>query len=167
RDLSAAVDADLAGTLAIVRHALGRDGAAALARIESLQGRAAGRVAYEAHPRRAAFAVDLASVRATGRYRGVPFPLAVTRGDVRYAGDRLRVRGLDGTVGRSSVQGAAAELSFGARPAVHAASADAVVVLDEFYPWLVTLEGLRRPGSAIPTATGTVAVRLARLSGPV
>lgn len=167
RDLSAAVDADLAGTLAIVRHALGPGGDGALAGIESLQGRAAGRVAYETHGRHARFAVEAARIRATGRYRGVPFPLAVTRGELRYAGDRLRARGLDGTVGRSSVQGAAAELSFGAEPSVHAASGDAVIVLDELYPWLASLEGLRRPASAIPTATGTVSVRLARLAGPL
>ena len=44
----------------------------------------------------------------------------------------------------------ALELALAPEPAVRAASADAVVVLDEFYPWLTSLEGLRRPASEIP-----------------
>ena len=114
-----------------------------------------------------AVTVDLARIRANGRYRGVPLPIAVNAGAVRYAHDRVTVRGLDGTFGRSQLQGGAMELVLGAEPAVRAASANAVVVLDQLYPWLASLEGLRRPASAIPSETGTVAVRLVRLSGPL
>ena len=167
RELDAAVDADLAETLAIARHVLGRRQPAALADVESLRGRAAGTVAYEAHPRHPRVTVDLAQLRASGRYRGVPMPIEVTRGAVHYADDRVAVRGLAGTLGRSSIQGGALELALGAEPVVRSASADAVILLDEFYPWLASLEGLRRPAEALPSGTGTGAVRLVRLSGPL
>ena len=157
----------LEATVPIVRRLVGRPEPAALANVQSLRGRASGTVAYEADGRRAHVTVDLARMQASGRYRGVPLPIEVTGGAVHYAGDRVAVRGLDGTLGRSQIRGGALELTLGAAPIVHAASWDAVVVLDEVYPWLASLEGLRRPGSAIPTATGTVAVRLVRLSGPL
>ena len=167
RKLEATVDADLAGTLPIVRRLVGRPEPAALANVESLRGRASGTVVYEADRRRAHVAVDLSRVQGNVRYRGVPLPIEVTDGAVRYAGDRLDVRGLDGTLGRSQVRAGAMELTLGAVPTVRAASADAVVVLDEIYPWLASIEGLRRPTSAIPSESGTVAVRLVRLSGPL
>ena len=167
RELDAAVDADLAETLAIARRVLGRRQPTALADVESLRGRAAGTVAYEAHPQRPRFTVDLAQLRASGRYRDVPMPIEVTRGAVRYAHDRVTVRGLAGSLGRSSIQGGALDLALGAEPVIRSASADAVLLLDEFYPWLASFEGLRRPASQIPSATGTLAVRLARLSGPL
>ena len=167
RELDAAVDADLAEVLAIARPVLGRKEPAALADVESLRGRAAGTVAYEAHPRHPRVTVDLAQVRASGRYRGVPMPIEVTRGAVRYADDRVVLRGVAGSLGRSSIRDGALELALGAEPVVRAASADATILVDEFYPWLASFEGLRRPASGIPSATGTVAVRLLRLSGPL
>ncbi len=51
RALDAAVDADLAETLALARRAIGKPEPAALADVESLQGRGTGTVAYEAHRR--------------------------------------------------------------------------------------------------------------------
>ena len=167
RELDAVLDADLGEALPIMRRLVGKREPAALADVESLQGRASGSVAYDARHRQPRVTVDLERMRATARYRGVPLPIAVNAGAVRYAHDRVAVRGLNGSFGRSTVQDGAMELALGTEPAVRAASAEAVVALDEFYPWLTSLQGLRRPADHIPTATGTVAVRLVRLSGPL
>ncbi|HLB15826.1 MAG TPA: AsmA-like C-terminal region-containing protein [Burkholderiales bacterium] len=167
RSLDAAVDADLAEVLAITRHVLGRAGEAALADIESLQGRASGRFAYEARRSGPHFAVEVAKLAATGRYRGVPFPLEVSQGEVSYAGDRLRVRRLAGSVGGSHLQaGGEAELVFGAEPAVRSARAAFSLVLDELYPWLASLERLQPALKDLKSVTGTATVQLMRLSGP-
>jgi hypothetical protein len=168
RSLDAAVDADLADVLAITRRVLGRGGEAVLADIESVRGRASGRFAYEARRSGPHFAVDVAKLAATGRYRGVPFPLEVSQGEVNYAGDRLRVRRLAGSVGGSRVQGdGEAELVFGAEPAVHAARATLSLVLDELHPWLASLERLQPALKELKSLTGTTAVRLVRMSGPL
>ena len=106
RDLGATIDADLAEALAMARAALDRAGAAALADLESLHGRAAGSFAFERRGPQPSYRVELTSIGATGRYRGVPFPLAVSAGEVRLTQDALHVRGLSGTVGRSRVTGA-------------------------------------------------------------
>jgi AsmA-like C-terminal region len=165
RELDAALDADLGEALPIVRRLIGKPEPAALADVESLAGRASGSVAYDARQRHPRVTVDLGRIRATGRYRGVPLPIAVNAGALRYAHDRIVARGLDGTLGRSQLQGGAMELALGAAPTVRAASADAVLVLDELAPWLQSIAALRIEAMAGTSATGTAAVRLARLSG--
>ncbi len=168
RSLETTVDADLADVLSITRRVLGRAGEAALADVESLQGRASGHFAYEARRSGPHFAVEVAKLAATGRYRGVPFPLALNQGEVSYAGDRLRVRGLEGSVGSSRVQGGGeAELVFGAEPEVRSARAAFSLVLDELYPWLASLERLQPALKELKSVTGTAAVQLVRLSGPL
>jgi AsmA-like C-terminal region len=167
RSLDAAVDADLADVLVITRRVLGRTGEAALADVESLQGRTAGRFAYETRRGGPHVAVEVARLAATGRYRGIPFPLAVSQGAVSYAGDRLRLRGLAGSVGGSHLQGGEVELALGAEPTVRAAGAGLVLVLDELYPWLASLEPLQPALKALKSLTGTATVRLVRMSGPL
>ena len=59
------------------------------------------------------------------------------------------------------------ELVLGSVPTVRAASADAVVVLDEIYPWLASLEGLRRPTSGIPRRLAPWRCGSRNCSGPL
>jgi hypothetical protein len=168
RSLNTAADADLVDVLWITRHALGRAGEAALAEIESLQGRASGHFAYEARRGGPHVAVEVAKLAATGRYRGVPFPLAVTQGEVSYAGDRLRLRRVAAIIGSSRVQGdGEAELEFDAAAAVRAGRGTFSLVLDELYPWLASLERLQPALRDLKSLTGTAAVQLLRVSGPL
>jgi hypothetical protein len=111
--------------------------------------------------------VDLARIRADARHRRVPLPIAVQAGAVRYADERVVVRGLDGALGRSTVRGGALDLALGARPAVRSASADAVLIAEELVPWLQSIEALRIAPLERTSVTGTAALRLARLAGPL
>jgi AsmA-like C-terminal region len=167
RELDAGLDADLAEALPIVRRLIGKPEPAALADVESLAGRASGSVAYDARHRPPRVTADLARIRANGRYRGVPLPIAVNAGALRYAHDRVVVRGLDGTVGHSQLRGGTMELALGAAPTVRAASADAVLVFEDLAPWLQSIAALRIWAMARTSVTGSAAVRLARLSGPL
>ena len=106
RSLRAEVDADLADALAISRNLLGPRNGAALSEIESLQGRASGSVTYDALRGKPHLAVKVARLRGGGRLRGVPFPLEVSHGELDYKGERVDVRGLAGSVGRSRLQNA-------------------------------------------------------------
>lgn len=167
RSLQATFDADLAGTLAIARDVLGHRRGAVISDIESLQGRASGSVTYEARPGNSRIALNVAKLRGSGRYRGVPYPLEVSQCELSYTGEHLAVRGLSGSVGRSRVQGGSVEIALGAELAVRAASADAVLALDELYPWLASLDGPRTALGGMTGVSGTAVVSLARLSGPL
>ena len=82
-------------------------------------------------------------MQATGRYRGVPLPIAVSRGDLRYTGDAVSVNGLAGSVGGSRLSKGAIDIVLGQAPAIRAASGDATLVLDEYYPLIASFEPLR------------------------
>ena len=103
RALEAAVDADLAETLALARRALGKSEPPALADVESLQGRATGTVAYEAHRRGPRVVAEVAALQATGRYRTVPFPVSH-----KWRPRPVRARPLGRRAGCAAVSGARA-----------------------------------------------------------
>ena len=167
RSLRGTFTADLADALTITRRLLPRAQRDALAGIVALQGRASATIDYEAGRRGAPLVVDLKGMQATGRYRGVPVPLTVSRGDLRYAGNAVSVSGLAGSAGGSSLSKGTIDIAFGQEPLVRAASGDATLVLDEIYPLIASLEGLRSMVQNISGAAGTAAVRLTRLSGPL
>ena len=164
RSLRGTFEADLADALAITRHLL-RGHPEALAGIEALQGRASAAIDYEAGRGASPLVVDLKGMQATGRYRGVPVPLAVSRGDLRYAGDAVSVSGLAGSAGGSRLTKGAIDIVLGREPAIRAASGDATLVLDEIYPLIASLEPLRPMLGEIKSLTGTAAVHFTRLSG--
>ena len=164
RSLRGSFEADLADALAITRHLL-RGQPEALAGIVALQGRASATIDYEAGRGASPLVVDLKGMQATGRYRGVPIPLAVSRGDLRYAGDAVSVSGLAGSAGGSRLNQGAIDIVLGREPAIRAASGDATLVLDEIYPLVASLEPLRPMLGEIKSLTGTAAVHLTRLSG--
>lgn len=165
RSLRAALQADLGDALALTRHLLDRRTPAAIAGIESLAGRAAGTVDYDTSRGGSPLIVDLPKFQATGRHRGVPLPLEVTRAELRYWGAGLRVRGLAGGAGRSQVRNGNIEVVLGREPAIRSASGDAVLLLDEIFPWLGSLDPLRPVLEEVTGVTGSARVRLARLSG--
>ena len=114
QDMRAAIEADLTEALAIARRTLDPAGVAALADVEALQGRAEGSIAFEYQGGRPSHHVAITRVHASGRHRRLPWPVAVSSGEVRYAPDALSVRGLSATLGRSRVTGASAEITLDA-----------------------------------------------------
>jgi len=167
RDMRAAIDTDLGEAHAIALRALGPAEGAALAGIEALRGRAAGSFAFERVSRRPSFSVELRNIRANGRYRGVPFPIAIDAGEIRHTRDGVRLRGVSGTVGRSRVSALSADFALGADQTVRSASGGAALDLDELYPWLASLGRLRPALREVKSLAGTASIRLARLSGPL
>ena len=167
RKLTATLDADLAEALALSLRLLDEPGRRALADIESLSGRATGVVRYESGSKSGGVSVDVAKIQASGRYRGFPFPLQVTSGAVSYSGDQLLVRSLTGSAGGSQLRGGTLDLALGATPAIRSASADALLVTDELYPWLASQQGMRASLADLKSITGTATARLTRLSGPL
>ncbi len=164
RSLQGIFEADLADALEITKRLLGGH-AEALAGIEALQGRASTTIDYEAGRGGSPLVVELKGIEAQGRYRGVPVPLAVNRGDLRYAGDELSVSGLAGSAGGSRLTQGTIDLLLGKEPAIRAAKGDATVVLDEIYPLIASLIAPRPMLGEIRSMTGTAAVHFTRLSG--
>jgi len=168
QSIGGSFDADLGEALAVARRFQNRRDEGALAAIETLQGRAALNVSYEARrgkPHLAVKAVRLKS--ASGRLRSVPFAIAVNQGEIAYTDGHLALRGIAGSAGGSRLQGGFADIALGAAPVVSAARGSFVLVFDELYPWLASLDALRKPLSGLTGVTGSAELELARLSGPM
>jgi len=164
--VEASVNADLAETLAIVRRSATPDHREALAQIETLDGRAAGRFRYLARRDRPVFELDLASVQASMRHRRAPFGLAIARGTLAYGDGVLRARGLSGSFGASRFAGASFDVALGGETTIRDASAQAVLALDELSPWLRSLGPAFAWPNDLQSLEGTANVRLRRLRGP-
>ncbi len=167
RSLRATFKADLSDALGVSRRLLAGANPPALTGIKALQGRASATVDYEAGRRVSPLVVELKGIQATGRYRGVPFPLAVSRGALRYSREAVSVSGLAGSAGRSSVSNGAIDIVLGTEAVIRAAAGDATLVLDQIHPVIAPYEQLRLVLGDITSATGTATVRLVRLSGPL
>jgi hypothetical protein len=160
------VSADLADAVALTRLLKPRT-PPAIAGIEALAGRSSGTVSYDARRGGSPLILEFSKIQARGRHRSVPVPLEVNRGALRYSGDGVRVRGLAGSAGRSTVREGDIEIAFGKEYAIRAASGESLLSLDEMVPWLRSFDALRPTLAELKSVTGTARVRLARLRGPL
>jgi AsmA-like C-terminal region len=169
RSISMALDIDLGENHARAERLL-HDSALApeIGRIESIAGRAKGTLAIVEAGRGYRQIYDVTSLDARIRHSGVPLPIAVDRGGLRYeTGGALLLRGLAGAIGTSRVDGLDAEIGFASGPVVRSASGIAVLALDELTPWVISLPVSRELRGELDAMQGTVGVKLARLAGPV
>jgi len=165
RGLGAALQADFADALPIARRLSGPRPPVALAGIEELAGRFSGRIDYDARRKVEPLALRLAILQASGRFRGLPFPLAASRGELQLSESSLRARGLAGSAGQSLIRDFSIDLALGSRLAIRSASGEATLALEEIFPWLRSRDALPAALDDLRKISGSVRVRLAKLSG--
>ena len=169
RELSAALDVDLAESLAFARH-LQRSSTAptALSRIQSITGRGKGTLALREVRGGLHQTYDVTSLQGTLRHAAVPLPIVIDGGGLRYeTGGQLVLRGLAGSVGTSRVVRIDAALALFPEPVVLSASGAAVLALDDLYRGVVGLPAARSLRDDVSALTGEIEVKLARLAGPL
>ena len=111
---------------------------------------------------------DVTSLNAKLRYAEFPLPVAIDSGGVHYeTGGTLVLRKVSGTIGTSRIEDLDAEIAFAPGPVARSGSGAATLALDELYPWLITLPALEAFRGEIGALQGSVAVKLARLAGPL
>ncbi len=148
----------------LIRSKAARD---AIAGIEESRGEAEGRLTLDGTTASVATRVDAARVRLLARYRGIPFPVAVSRGRFSYDRGVAAVAGMDGTAGRSSFAGLTGQIALGGETAVDVSSGRLVLALGELHPWLSSFEEARSVLEWIGALDGTATVSVARLQGPL
>ena len=167
--LSVALDADLAESHERVLRML-RDSplASEMRRVESIAGRAKGTFALRQEGAVLRQIYDVTSINAKVRYAEFPLPAAIDSGGVHYeTGGTLVLRKVSGTIGTSRIEDLDAEIAFAPGPVARSGSGVATLALDELYPWLITLPALEAFRGEIGALQGSVAVKLARLAGPL
>jgi uncharacterized protein involved in outer membrane biogenesis len=166
---SATARLDLAGVAALAARLLDPSGSARREplRLHELQGSARVRVDLAGEAQRPRPRVVLSPLSATGRHELLPLPLAVTAGSVTFGDATLALRGLSGSIGRSTLRGTDAQLRFGAAPSLESASDSADIDLEEVLRVARAHPELAGPLEGVRAVNGRLAVRLESATGPL
>jgi hypothetical protein len=100
----------------------------------------------------------------------LPGDLRVDRGQLVFEGDRLKIENWSANVGKSSLAQLTADLKWGEPSTLTANSGQAVLVLDEVYPWLQSHESLKQRLKSIrlfEILDGTLVFRSLAFEGPL
>ena len=146
--------ADLAQALAIARRKL-----SGLDAIESAEGRVSARVELVLQERWQA-GVQVLKSDAAVKLAALPWKLSVHAGHAAITQSEIRVRGARGSLGDSSFTEVAAQVELGKRPRLAAASGQATLRLEQWFPWLQK----QLPLEEISALSGNVEVALQRMA---
>jgi hypothetical protein len=111
--------------------------------------------------------IDLSEASFTAEYRRVPFPFVVKGGHFSYDETRIGVKKLSGTLGKSSFTELVGELRLGDSPSIELPSGRLRIILDEIYPWLKSLEGLKGSLEDLRSMRGAINLDTVNLKGPL
>lgn len=148
--------ADLAQALAIARRKL-----SGLDAIESAEGHVSARVELVLQDRWQA-GVQVVKSDAAIKLAALPWKLSVHAGHAAVTENEVRVRGARGALGNSSFSGVAAQVELGKRPRLAAASGQATLRLEQWFPWLQ--KQLPQALEEVTALAGNVDLSLQRLA---
>ena len=97
----------------------------------------------------------------------LPGNLNVVQGHFICEDNQLKIQNLNALVGKSSFSGLTADLRWGKIITLSASTQQAVVFLDEVFPWLRSYAALRRYLKQIQTLGGTLAFQNLAFNGPL
>ena len=145
---------DLAQALAIARRKV-----PGLEAIESAQGRVTAKADASLDPSWL-LNVEILKSDAAVKLAELPWPLSAHGGKAAITGERVRVTGLNGAVGKSAFSGAALQVELEKPARVSSASGRATLELEQWFPWLQA----KLPLEEIASVSGSSELTLSRLA---
>jgi hypothetical protein len=157
------LDLDLARTLALARQILPE---ADLAIVQSASGRLRAHLKGEwASQEHWAGSVQVRHSDAAVHIQPLPWPVGLQGGHAAVSPGSVKISGVRGTVGESSLSDLGAHLALGKEVRIASASGKAVLALDQLYPWVKQQEKLAGGLKQIPAISGRIEASLVRVSG--
>ncbi|UCF93387.1 MAG: AsmA-like C-terminal domain-containing protein [Desulfobacterales bacterium] len=138
-----------------------------LARIKNFTGSAVGTLELGENLKALQARAKVSQLSIHGSYDRIPFPIQARGGAVFLEGTRLAVEKLDAAIGKSALNEITGHVDWGPAPSLEAAPGSARIVLDEIYPWLLSLEKLREPLQGFTVTDGIVVLEHLDLKGPI
>jgi len=136
-------------------------------RIHGVRGTASGRLTLGERLSSIRPTVALASVDLAGKYDRVPFPITIRGGQASYDDASFAVKDLRGTVGGSTISGLTGRLVLGKTPAISIRGGTARIPLEELYPWIASLEGIRESVKPVRSVQGVAEISTLSCDGPL
>jgi hypothetical protein len=138
-----------------------------LEQIKNLKGNATGRLWLGESTAAIKVRVDVSEFELEGNYGRIPFPLAIKGGRFSYKSKQVDVENLRGKLGQTSFAQLSAGLNWETEPTMAVTSGKYEVLLEEIFPWLVSVEGLPFDPDDIRTVDGVLALSTLSIKGPL
>ena len=136
-------------------------------RIHGARGTASGRLTLGERLSSIRPTVALTSVNLDGKYDRIPFPITIRGGEVSYDGASFAVKDLRGSLGGSTVSGLTGRVDLGKTPAISIRGGTARIALEEVYPWIASLDGIRETVTPVRSVRGVAGIATLSCDGPL
>ncbi len=135
--------------------------------IENLKGNAGGRLVLGETTESVNARVDVSKLNLSAKYRRIPYPILINGGHFFYDETRISIKNLTGKMGKSSFSQLSANVSLNKDPYLEVKSGIIDLFLEEFYSWLVSIEGSPIRPEEIKALEGDVHIGRLSLKGPL
>jgi hypothetical protein len=138
-----------------------------LEQIKNLRGKASGRLWLGESTAAIKVRVNVSEFELAGNYGRIPYPLAIKGGRFSYKDKQVEVGNLRGKLGQTSFAQLSAGLNWETEPALTVTSGKYEVLLEEIFPWLLSVESLPIDPDDINTVDGVLAISSLSVKGPL
>ncbi len=164
--LKLTLSADLAeAQLILQRIVANSDFSEMLDRISDLKGNGKGTLVLGDSLARIKARLDVTDFNLVASYQGVPLPITITQGRLSFTEQRIDVKTLNGSIGRSAFTGVAGSIVWEKALDLDVRSGPANLDLDELYPWLASQDGLKEPLGDISQLSGGLELKTVNVKG--
>ena len=166
--LEALADVDLSQPLPFLKRIIGdQTFSEEMDRFHDLQGRARARLVLGETRQSIQPKVEVQELDLSARYDRIPYPLQIESAQAVYGGGKIDVKNLKGTIGKSSFSGITAQIDFAGTPHIGVSSGKSILLLEEIYGWLISLEKFKVPLQDLKSLQGAMALSFMNLQGPL
>jgi hypothetical protein len=166
--LEALADADLSQLPPFLKKLVGNPTLSEeIDRLRELHGRARAKLVLGETLQSIQPQVEVRELNLSTRYDRVPYPLRIDSLQAVYDGGKVEAKDFNGAIGKSSFAGITGRIELLGTPTIGISSGQCVVILEEAYAWLASLETFRVPLQGLKSLQGSMALSFLRLQGPL
>ncbi|MGB3211026.1 MAG: AsmA-like C-terminal domain-containing protein [Desulforhopalus sp.] len=111
--------------------------------------------------------VEIDKLTLSADYKGLPWPITITQGQLSFFKDTLDLDKFSGTLGGSQFANLSCQFLMQEDLSLAIRSGQLSLVMSEFYPWLTSLEELREPLNEVRGVTGLLTLSAFELKGEI
>lgn len=138
-----------------------------LARIEELQGTAAGTLILGEDLANLGARVEVSEAHVTARYNRIPHPIKMEGGHFVYEGTRIALQDFNAEIGKSSLTQLAATIDWAKTPSLKAQTRTAVFDAGQLFSWLMSFDTFKNNPAHISSLSGNITAHNLNIKGPM
>jgi hypothetical protein len=166
--LEALADVDLSQPLLFLKKLIGdQTFSEEVDRFHDLQGRARAKLILGETLQSIRPEVEVQELNLSARYDRIPYPLQIESARAVYGGGKIDVKNLNGAIGKSSFSGITAQIDLAGTPHLGISSGKSIILLEEIYAWLTSLEKLKVSLQDLKSLQGEIALSSMSFQGPL